>query len=164
MFNTQSSYFFSKVYLRAISKNAKKKEKTFVLRDIDTSKVLLCSDLKEIIRAQLYEDISCDDFDVGVISNTSVVRVRTKKDLSELWSDVKNAKTKAVLWCDDLIDKSNQKCKSGETVDSEDDKPSKKRLAKVRLIQTRRFRTWLMTLKLSTPLATLQCSCVSGLR
>ena len=126
----KAATFFSKVYLRAISKNAKKEEKTFVLRDIDTSKVLSCSDLKEIIRAQLYEDIICDDFDVGVISNTSVVRVRTKKDLSELWSDVKNAKTKAVLWCDGLIDKSNQKRKSGETVDSEDDKPSKKKARK----------------------------------
>ena len=44
-----------------------------------------------------------DDFDVDVMTNISVVRVHTREDLFEMRSDVQNAKTKVVLWCDGIL-------------------------------------------------------------
>ena len=51
------------------------------MSDVDT-----CSRLKSLIRAQLREDISAYDFDVGYLNGASVVSIRNEDDLAEIWS------------------------------------------------------------------------------
>ena len=59
-----------KVILRAVSGNAKK-DSRFTLRHIKPSRVCTCADLKHVIRSQLEDEISPDDFDVGYIQGTT---------------------------------------------------------------------------------------------
>ena len=88
-----------KVLLKAVAKHDKKKTKTFTLRNINVAEVDTCSRLKALIRAQLREDITASEFDVGFISGTSVVSVRSEEDLAEIWSSQLKG-DRVVLWCD----------------------------------------------------------------
>ena len=47
-----------------------------------------CSLLKSLIRAQLREDISAYDFNVGYLNGASVVSIRNEDDLAEIWSSL----------------------------------------------------------------------------
>ena len=71
-----------------------------ILRKIDSSKVLSCADLKGIIKEQLQHDVVSGDFDVGYVQGASVIRVRSREDIQEMWSEIKSGKI--ALWCDGL--------------------------------------------------------------
>lgn len=95
-----SCCIIDKVILKAVSKTGKH-YKLFTLRSIDCNKVVSREDLKAIIRRQLQDDIKRRDFDIGVVSGSSVISIRTQADLSEFWSDIKKKKN-LMLWCDGL--------------------------------------------------------------
>ena len=90
-----------KVLLKAVSKNGKKNAKTFTLRNISVPNVNTCSLLKNLIRAQLWEDITHCDFDVGYLSGTNVISICNKDDLCEIWANLLKG-DKITLWCDGL--------------------------------------------------------------
>ena len=61
------------------------------------------------------------DFDVGYYQGSTVVSIRSRQDLTEVWNDVK-AKKKVTLWCDGLKEEEcpkNKKRKQAE-LDSEE--------------------------------------------
>lgn len=60
-----------------------------------------CDRVKLIISEQFEKDIVSGDFDVGFVSGSQMISVRTQADLTELWSDVRAGK-KITLWCDGL--------------------------------------------------------------
>jgi hypothetical protein len=75
--------------------------------------------LKSLIRAQLCGDITTCEFDVGFVSGTNVVSIRSEEDLAEIWSSQLKG-DKIVLWCDWLAS-SGASCKRKTAVsDSED--------------------------------------------
>ena len=78
--------------------------KIFSLRSINPSALNSREDVRTLIQTQLEEDIVPDDFDVGFISGTTIISIRSKADLQEFWGDVRMGK-KALLWCDGLRDK-----------------------------------------------------------
>ena len=82
-----------KVVLKAVAKYDNKKSKTFTLRNIDVAALGTCSRLKSFIRAQLCEDITNSEFDVGYVSGMSIVSIRSGEDLMEIWSCLLIVKT-----------------------------------------------------------------------
>ena len=123
-------HFIGKALLKAVCQSAKKDPpRAFTLRGIDTTKVLSCDDLKTIIRRQLQHDIRSDDFDVGYIQGSSVVRVRSKDDINEMWIDLSKPNSKTALWCDGLKEpcsmaKPRESCKRKQSEDNSDDEES----------------------------------------
>ena len=115
-----------KILLKAVGKHGRKRSKTFTLRNISVSEIYTCSLLKELIRAQLREDITTSGFDVGFLNGSNVVSIRNKDDLADIWSNLLRGE-RIILWCDGLA--GSQKCKSAES-DSDDSniisKPKKK--------------------------------------
>ena len=97
-----------KILLKAVCKSksgTKNKDKvdpkTFTLRNINTAKVCSCKDLKGVIRAQLSDDIVTGEFEVGVLQGNTVVNLRSKDDVLDVWKEVKKG-IKITLWCDGL--------------------------------------------------------------
>jgi len=77
--NPNKQHFIDKTILKAVCQNAKKDvPRAFTLRNIDTSRVLSCNNLKSVIRTQLQHDIVSDNFDVGYVQGTCVVRAEAK--------------------------------------------------------------------------------------
>ena len=95
-----SASLVDKVLLKAVSKEAKN-QKVFTLRNIDSGAMNSCDDVRKLIRAQLEADMISHEFDVGLVSGSSVISIRTKADLEDFWSDVRMGK-RAMLWCDGL--------------------------------------------------------------
>ena len=91
----------STVLLQAVSKENKKEPKTFVLRNIDTACVSTCSALVTLIRAQLREDMTNEGFEVGYYKNNTVITLRSKEDLYEVWESLKSGNN-VMLWCDGM--------------------------------------------------------------
>jgi hypothetical protein len=56
--------------------------------------------LEDLIRDRFADDIE-PVFDAGYIQGSCVVRVRSKEDMAEMWSDVRKGKNN-YLWCDGL--------------------------------------------------------------
>ena len=115
-----------KVLLKATCKGKLKEFKTFTLRNVDTAAVVSSQDLKKLIKESLHDDISSRDFDIGYMQGSNVIRVRTKEDMSEMWSEVKK---QGMLWCDGLIDAGSKANKSGRrgrcmSDEDSDDEPS----------------------------------------
>lgn len=131
-----------KVLLKAVTKS-KKSQKTFTLRDIDTGAVVSRDTLKNLIRTQLNQEIvASNKFDVGFIQGSTVVNIRSKEDLRDVWSDilkVTGGSCKVMLWCDGLKEDTSgsrkRQCQNGSDDDgdlelNESSKPSKKRKTK----------------------------------
>ena len=93
----------SKILLKAVCESSKnsKDSKAFTLRNIKTNFVCTCDDLKHVIKSQLGDEVT-DNFDVGYIEGSTVVRIRSKEDLSELWANVKQPNSKVNVWCNGL--------------------------------------------------------------
>ena len=109
-----------KVLLKANCKGKLKEFKTFTLRNVDTAAVVSSHDLKKLLKESLHEDISSRDFDIGYMQGSNVIRVCTKEDMSEMWSEVKK---QGMLWCDGLVDagtKANKSGRKGRHVSDED--------------------------------------------
>ena len=104
--------------------------KTFTIRNIDISKIKSLCDLKSLIKDNFKEDIR-PVFDVGYIQGSSVIRIRSKEDLAEMWSEVRKSKN-TNLWCDGLIEDSKKNSRKRKLVLSDDEesdeggKPRKK--------------------------------------
>ena len=72
--------------LKAALKGGNKDGKAFTIRDFDTAAISSCDDMKMLIREQLSKDIVAEDFDIGFVNGSSVIRIRSKEDLSDVWS------------------------------------------------------------------------------
>ena len=72
----------------------------FTIRNVNAN--IHCDKLKDLIRRQLSDDITTDDFDVGFFDGSNTIRIRTKEDLAEVWGEMQK-KSKITLWCDGLI-------------------------------------------------------------
>ena len=127
----------AKVLLKAV--NRKKKTagaKMFTLRNVNTSIINTCSQMKALIRDQLHNDITEGNFDIGYLQSNTVISIRSKEDLAEIWANIKKG-INITLWCDGLrvttVTTSRQKRRyqtnSDSDVDSgdEDNPPSKKK-------------------------------------
>lgn len=101
---TVSAKRHDRILLKAVHKGNKKGTKTFTLRNIDPTVCSSPGSLKGVIRKQLEGDITTEEFDVGFVEGTNVVRIRSSEDLAEFWSDLKKPGTKLFLWCDGLIE------------------------------------------------------------
>ena len=86
----------SKVLLKSVNKRKKGACKTFTLRNIKPWEILECSDLEDSVRDQLQDDVIEEEFDVGYLQSNTVVSIRSKEGLVEVWSTM----SKSTLWCD----------------------------------------------------------------
>ncbi len=116
----QSGGKLDKVIVKAVCRGAKKDSRSFTLRNLDTAEVCSCDDVKEAIKRQLHHDITAKDFDVGYVHGSSVVRIRSREDLAEVWADLSKLNSKTTLWCDGLKEPGSRKKKHSEA-DSDDD-------------------------------------------
>ena len=82
-----------KVLIKAACKRNLKEVKTFVLRNLDLGTIQSVTDLKMLIRSKLNDDLNTN-FDVGYCQGTSVIRVRSKEDLLEMWAEIRNMNRK----------------------------------------------------------------------
>lgn len=112
----------SKLLLKAVCKSTKHTPKTFTLRDVDIASINSRSQLRKVIKEQLQDDL-VKEFDVGYYEGSTVVSIRSPRDLAEVWNNLKAGK-KVTLWCDGLKEEEcgkNKKRKRVEvTVDSEE--------------------------------------------
>jgi len=79
-----------------------------------------CSRLKSLIRAQLREDITSSEFDVGFVSGNNVVSIRSEQDLAEIWSNLLR-RDKVLLWCDGLARSGSRKRNASDSDSDESD-------------------------------------------
>ena len=73
--------------------------------------------MKMLIREQLNEDIVTEDFDIGFVNGSSVIRIRNKEDLSDVWSALRKPGNKMTLWCDGLVDRRGNSRKLAQSED-----------------------------------------------
>jgi len=78
------------------------KRSLFVLTLLQFSHVML----EDINQRAVNGDIVTKDFDVGFVSGSSVVRIRNRKNLLGVWSELRKPGNKITLWCDGLVDRS----------------------------------------------------------
>jgi len=128
----------TKVLLKAVNKKKKNAgAKMFTLRNVDSSLINTCSQLKALIRDQLRSDITEGNFDIGYLQSNTVISIRSKEDLAEIWSSLRKG-TNVTLWCDGLKavagtatsrQKRQLQAHSDSDLDSsdEDNPPSKKK-------------------------------------
>ena len=87
-----------KVLVKAVSKRGSKADsKVFSLRNVNLSSI---SELKRAIRDEFSDEITSKEFDVGYLCGSTVVRIRSKDDITELRGLL--AKSQITLWCDGL--------------------------------------------------------------
>ena len=92
----------SKVLIKACSKGNKKDSKTFSLRNINQCDVASVEMLKGAVRSQLQGEISqTGDFDVRYLQGSSVVSIRSREDLLEIWAGLQKGGN-TILWCNGL--------------------------------------------------------------
>ena len=78
-----SAKLLDRVLLKAVHKGNKKGAKMFTLRKIDPTASSSPDGLKSVMRKQLKEDVGSEDFDIGYVEGTNVVRIRSREDLAE---------------------------------------------------------------------------------
>ncbi len=100
--SNEKSTKLDKIVLRAVCKDDSKVCRSFTLRNIDTALVCSCDDLKIVIRSQLCQDITQEDFDVGYVRGSTVIRSRSEEDVYEVLSDLNKPNCSLTLWCDGL--------------------------------------------------------------
>ena len=77
----------AKVLLKTVNKKKKNAgAKTFTLRNVDSSIINTCSQMKALIRDQLRNDITEKNFDIGYLQSSTVISIRNKDDLAEISS------------------------------------------------------------------------------
>ena len=52
-----------------------------------------------------------EDFDIGFVNGSSMIRIRNKEDLSDVWSALRKPGNKMTLWCDGLVDRRGSELK-----------------------------------------------------
>ena len=113
-----ANQLIDKVLIKVVSKRDKS-QKVFTLRSIDSGTIHSCDDVRKVIKAQLETDIISDEFDVGIVSSSTVISIRTKADLKDFWSDVRLGR-KVMLWCDGLKTASKSKKRKADASDPEE--------------------------------------------
>ena len=93
-----------KVLLKAVQKGKSKEEITFV---ISPTTVRSLGDLKTLIKDNFSKDMK-HDFDVGSSQGKTVIRVRSRDDFLEMWSEIKKNKN-TCLWCDGLVEEKSKR-------------------------------------------------------
>ena len=53
------------------------------------------------IKVQLSQDITEDDFDIGYLQGNTVVSIRSKADLDDIWEGQRRG-LNTTLWCDGM--------------------------------------------------------------
>lgn len=137
-----AAVMLDKVFLKAVNRKNLKEVKTFMMRDVNTAFIHSLGDLKALIRENFCDDIR-RDFDVGYAQGTNVIRVRSKEDLSEMWSEIRRSKGSTCLWCDGLIiqEKSDRKRKSiSDDEDLESSGKSKRRKKHQENLKMKRYK------------------------
>ena len=91
-----------KVMLKAVNRDSKGKvQKMFTLRVVRPEAVTSCTAVKCLIKVQLSQDITEDDFDIGFLQGNTVVSIWSKADLDELWEGLRRG-INTTLWCDGM--------------------------------------------------------------
>ena len=105
------------------------------MRDLNSSVLQTCTQLKTLIKAQLDADL-VDEFDIGYIQGNTVVSLRSSKDIQEIWSSILKGEN-ITLWCDGLrkegrsgSKKRSNKSTQEESDDDEDSGVTKKKKKK----------------------------------
>ena len=89
--------------------------------------------VQNLIKDCLQGDIISGNFDVGFINGVNVIRVGTREDVKEMWSEIEKAKSNTMLWCDGLVDNerksttSSRKRKNAVSDDSDDESSTQKK-------------------------------------
>ena len=115
-----------KVMLKAVTRGSKGKEpKTFTLRDIRSEALTSYAAVKCLIKAQLSQDITEEDFDIGYLQGNTVVSIRSKADLDELWEGLRRG-ANTTLWCDGMSGEASQSTSLGRKRSAQDDEEAEK--------------------------------------
>ena len=76
--------------LKAVNRGIKGKEPTtFTLRDVRPEAITSYAALKLLIMVQLSQDITEHEFDIDYLQSNTVVSIRSKADLDELWEGLR---------------------------------------------------------------------------
>ncbi len=114
-----------KVLLKAVSRGSKGKEpKLFTLRDIRPEAMTSCTALKILIKAQLSQDITEENFDIGYLHGNTVVDIRSKADLDELWDGLRR-RLNTTLWCDGMTGEAQNLLIGRKRSAQDDEEPEK---------------------------------------
>ena len=115
-----------KVMLKAVTRGSKGKEpKTFTLRDIRSEALTSYAAVKCLIKAQLSQDITKEDFNIGYLQGNTVVSIRSKADLDELWEGLRR-RANTTLWCDGMSGEASQSTSLGRKWSAQDDEEAEK--------------------------------------
>ena len=79
------------------------------------------------MRVSLCDDITLNGFEVGYLKGSTVVRIRTTEDVSELCSVLQNPQCATILWCDGLRAASKRHAHPDSGDNSEDELPRSKK-------------------------------------
>ena len=105
-----------------------KNSKTFTVRNVSTATVTSVDGLKDLIKTQLLGEVA-NKFDLGYIMHgSSVVSLRSKEDILEVWSNV-NKGANIILWCDGLL-KTNKRVRDYTSSEEEEEIGKAKRKKK----------------------------------
>lgn len=115
-----------KILIKVASKG-KKNSKTFTLRNVSTATVTSVDGLKDLIKTQLLGEVA-NKFDLGYMHGSSVVSLRSKEDILEVWSNV-NKGANIILWCDGLL-KTNKRVRDYTSSEEEEEIGKAKRKKK----------------------------------
>ena len=111
--------------LKAVNRGNKGKEpKTSTLRDVRPEFMTSCAAVKRLIKAQLSQDITEDDFDIGYLQGNTVVSIRSKADL-ELWEGLRKG-FNTTMWCDGMNGPAAQNSSLGRKRSTQDDEEAQK--------------------------------------
>ena len=121
---TPGSQPLKKVLLKAVTKKGTKSDsKMFSLRNLNMATMKTTSELKNVIREGLQDEISPKDFDVGYVQGSNIIRICNRDDIAELSSLISKPASNVIIWCDGL--RSNNKRQT--QTDSEDDSDDESR-------------------------------------
>jgi len=73
----------------------------FQLRNINSLEGQSYLSLANLIRNQLKDDITSEDFDIGNINGSNCISILNKEDTVEAWNDIRKGVNES-LWCDGL--------------------------------------------------------------
>jgi len=83
-------------------------------------------ELKNCIREDLSDEITCKGFDVGYLQGSSVVHVRNKADILELCSLLQKPNSNVVLWCNGLRTNKHARSESEDESGNKSPNPRKR--------------------------------------
>lgn len=125
-----------KVMLKAVTKGSKARKasepKMFTLRDTRPETPTSCAAVKCLIKAQLSQDITEEDFDIGHLQGNIVVSIQNKADLDELWEGLRRG-SNTTMWCDGMSRDSSighpgkRSARDDEEVENNQEKTKKKK-------------------------------------